>query len=133
MAMNWYKGKKIWFVFGTLLLLLACETEESEQPDIYFDSEAYLDEEWPYLAQIDFARQELNFNEQIEYLDSVPVDSTSFKELFQLFKKANINKVIYSQEYMIDTFWLVDPDTNENLEVINYFTENTELPVAWFH
>lgn len=111
----------------------ACQSEESERPAIYFDSEEFLNKEWTQLEQIKYAEQELVFNEQKEHLDSVPVDSASFQELFELFKKANINKVIYSQEYLIDTFWVLDAETLENTEVINYYTNNNDLPVEWFH
>lgn len=133
MVMSWYKYTYIWLLLTAALTLNACESGEKEHPEIYFDSTEFLEKEWPRLEKVQFLNQELIFNGQEEQIDSVPADSASFKELFQLFRAANINKVIYSQQYAIDTFWIVDPETNANIGVINYHTSNADLPVEWFH
>ena len=131
--MSWFKLKQIGFFIGGLMALHACQTEKKLNPKIYFDSEAYLDAEWTNLEKIKYAKQEILFNEKSEELDSIPVDSTSLIEFVKLFKKANINNVMYSGEYLIDTIWLENPESGENLMTVNYHTANSDLPVQWFH
>jgi hypothetical protein len=131
--MSWYKLKQIGFFIGGLMALHACQTKEKLNPKIYFDSEAYLAAEWSNLEKMKYAKQEVVFNEESEELDSILVDSASLKEYFKLFEKANINNAIYIGEYLIDTFWLENPESGENLMAVNYHTTNSDLPVQWFH
>ena len=131
--MSWFKLKQISFFIAGLIALHACQTKEKLNPKIYFDSEAYLDAEWTNIEKMKYAKQEVVFNEESEELDSILIDSTSLKEFAKLFEKANINNAIYSGEYLIDTFWLENPESGEDLMEVNYHTTNSDLPVQWFH
>jgi hypothetical protein len=51
------------------------------------------------------------------------------KEFENLCKVANINQTLFKNEYQIDTFWMLDPISFENIEVLNYTTQNKDLKV----
>lgn len=121
-----------WLVLAILALLSSCEPENETIPSVYYDTDSFIQEEISYLAeQVSHLNKHLVLNGVAERVDSIKVDSTSFKELASLFKQANINKVIYQDEYQTDTFWILDPVTQENIEVVNYTTNKPKLKVKW--
>ncbi|MCB0536624.1 MAG: hypothetical protein KDE33_03760 [Bacteroidetes bacterium] len=132
--MNYCKYEIYFFLLLAILVALSsCTNSSSQVFNQYFDAKTYVEQEKDELLK-DFKHYNntiiLNGNEetkQNELLDTIVVE-----ELVDYFSKANINKKINQDQYKIDTFWMLDAKTNENIEVLNYSTTNKKLDVKWF-
>lgn len=121
-----------WMVVAILFLLSSCQQNDEEELGLYFDTANYIHHEVDSIVMgTAYLEKKLVLNGVSETLDSVEVDDSSFKELQALFTQANLNKGIYRGEYDIDTFWILNPESGENIEVLNYTTDNEELKVPW--
>lgn len=121
-----------WLFIALFVVLSSCDEAKSEEFSLYFDSKNYIEQEVEdLLDHVEFVQKTLILNGEKEVLDSVQADSTSFEELEELFAEANINKGIFKGEYQVDTFWIVDEQEKEQIEVLDYQTSNPELKVQW--
>jgi hypothetical protein len=126
-----------WNIYFFLLIailatLSACDNAEKSQDNFYFDSGAYIKLEIDSLKTfVHHYNNTVTLNGESEIKSNIPADSSIYKEMNALFKRANINNAILQGEYSIDTFWIQDPITQANIEVLNYTTQNEELNVRW--
>jgi len=126
-----------WPIYFLLLIsimlgLAACSKSEKPIHNFYFDTAAYMDEEIKELnTSIQSFNNTIELNGQSESRIQIPLDSSIFKEMQSLFKQTNINSAVFQGEYEIDTFWIQDPSSRQNIEVWNYTTENEDLTVKW--
>lgn len=121
-----------WLMIAILVALASCQQEEAPKTQIYFDSAVYMSKEIAELKkEITNVDAVLSLNGVEEIEKNIPISESSFDQLEQLFAQANINQAKFVKEYTIDTFWMLDPLTNQNIEVLNYTTENEKLKVKW--
>jgi len=121
-----------WLVIFILVLLGACQSTPVHKEDIYFDTQDYVENEVRFLkqnVQQISAQIELNGKHEKQLFD---VDTAnSFNDLENLFSQVNLNKTVYKDQFKVDTFWLIDSNSNENVEVINYVSQNEDFNVKW--
>lgn len=130
----YYCKWNIYFWLGVfiLVLLASCKNKAQVDADIYFDSENYIKSEVSQLKQqVKNIAAKITLNGESEIQTFIVDTASSFEDLENLFAQVNINKAIFDKEYKIDTFWMLDSESQENIEVINYVTENDKLKVAW--
>lgn len=121
-----------WLVISIILALSACNKQKKTSKDFYFDSGKYIESEVSNLkASISSFDNTITFNGESETRNHVSADSSIYKEMQHLFKQANINSGMLKGEYTIDTFWIQDPSSQENIEVWNYTTQNEALKVKY--
>ena len=121
-----------WLVIAIMVALSACTKNEKPVNNFYFDTASYIDEEVKELnTSIQSFNNTIELNGKIESRNNIAIDSSIFKEMYSLFKQANINSAVFQGAYEIDTFWMQDPSSQENIEVWNYTTANEDLKVKW--
>lgn len=121
-----------WMLVFILVLLASCQNSNNVNNDFYFDTEEYIKTEVISLKkQVKSIIAKIDLNGESE-IQNFKVDSTtSFNDLENLFTQVNINKAVFENEYEIDTFWILNPETQENIEVINYIAKNDKMKVSW--
>lgn len=121
-----------WLVIAILALISSCKQEEQVKLDIYFDSAAYMQGEIEELkSQVLYAKASLALNGEVEEKDRIALDEESLNQLEQLFDQVNINQAKFRGEYKVDTFWMLNSETLEQIEVWNYTSTNDKLKVKW--
>lgn len=111
----------------------ACNTTKSKDFQQYFDAATYIESQsLQILANKKYYNTTIELNNTKEQKENIVLDTVALTEMVNLFKTANINKKINQDQYKLDTFWILDPVTNENIEVVNYTTTNKKLNVQWF-
>lgn len=121
-----------WLLVAILALISSCKQEEQAELDIYFDSAAYMQGEIEELkSQVLYAKASLALNGEVEEKDRIALDEESLNQLEQLFDQVNINQAKFRGEYKVDTFWMLDSETLEQIEVWNYTSTNDKLKVKW--
>lgn len=122
----------MWLVIAIAFALASCNEEEEAELHFFFDSEEFAETE---IGRLQLRTSEVSktivLNGESETLEHIEADSTVYQEMRNLFKQANINDAKFVVEYEIDTFWMMDPITMENIEVLNYTTSNPELKLKW--
>ena len=131
--MYWCKWKYIgWLIFAIAVFLASCNEPVVVVDNVYFDSKEFAEKEIESLeSKVSEVSKTIVLNGKSETIEHIVADSTVYREMLSILKEANINKAKFASEYTIDTFWMMDPDTNENVEVLNYTTENPTLKVRW--
>lgn len=121
-----------WLVVAILVALSSCNEGEEVVNDFYFDSEAYIIKEVEVLkSTVINYNNTIVLNGESESRYNIQADSSIYKEMINLFTQTNINSPILNGEYEIDTFWIQDPSSQANIEVLNYTTNNPKLKVRW--
>lgn len=121
-----------WLVVFIMVLLASCQNNVEVKTDYYFDSESYIKNEVSRLkTQVKRVVAKITLNGESE-TQTFDIDTaSSFNDLENLFSQVNINKAVFDNQYKIDTFWMLDPLTEKNIEVLNYTANNKQLKVKW--
>jgi hypothetical protein len=121
-----------WLVVAIIVGLAACSKTKKPVNHFYFDTTTYIEAEINALnSSFQSFNNTIDLNGESESRSHIAADSSIFKELHALFKQANINSAVFQGEYKIDTFWILDPSSQQNIEVWNYSTANKDLKVKW--
>ena len=121
-----------WMLIFILALLASCNKPIVKKELIYFDTESYIKKEVVHLKkEVKAISAHIKLDGKEESQEFKVDTATSFDDLENLFTQVNINKVIFKDQYKIDTFWIQDSNTNKNIEVINYVSQNPELKIEW--
>lgn len=121
-----------WLVVFILVLLASCQSKVEVENNFYFDTQDYIKAEVAVLKKtVQQITAKITLDDESETQTFNVDTASSFNDLENLFTQVNINKAIFKDEYIIDTFWLLDPVTQNNIEVLNYVTQNKDLKVAW--
>ncbi|MCB0510566.1 MAG: hypothetical protein KDC82_07355 [Bacteroidetes bacterium] len=121
-----------WLVVAILTLLSACSPEEQVKLDIYFDSAAYMQGEIEAIKkQVHYASASLALNGEVEKKEKISLIEESLDQFEQIFDQVNINQAKLRGEYQVDTFWILDPISAEQIEIWNYTSSNDKLKVKW--
>ncbi|MCD8528587.1 MAG: hypothetical protein LRY27_01060, partial [Chitinophagales bacterium] len=118
--------------FAVFIFLQSCKKQETQHEVFYFDTKAYFNKEKALLYAKPYGAQKMvELNGKTEEAAEKKVDTTEMQNYINVFNEANLNRPIYKGTYKIDTFWMLDPQTNENIEVLNYISQNPKNEVKW--
>lgn len=132
--MNYCKHITYFFLISVFFVAIsACTKNNTKAFNQYFDAKTYAEQEKnEILEQFNHYNNTIILDGKKESKVNLELDTTVVNEMVNFFSKANINKKINKDQYKLDTFWMLDAKTNENIEVLNYSTSNKKLDVKWF-
>lgn len=121
-----------WILMAVIVFLASCKENTAPKQTIYFDTQAYFQQEKDGLFHQQGTMQKtLELNGKKEEISLNAIDTSQLQNYINIFNNSNLNKTIYIGEYEIDTFWMLDPQTYANIEVLTYKSKDEKNDVKW--